>query len=79
METELKSMRIEKIQLMQGSRGQDGCSGYSIMYDIPTSTSKGFMKLNLTIRLMFNTNGSEGWLMESMSTLKAVLVTTSIL
>lgn len=49
------------------------------MFDIPTSTNKGLNKLNLTIFLMFSTKGSEGWLIESMSTLKDVLVTMSIL
>ncbi len=46
---------------------------------LPAIRNKGFKKSNLSIFLMLVTNGSLGLLRESMSTLNAVLVTTSIL
>lgn len=52
---------------------------FTHMHSLPTKIRRGLNRLNLSSFFMLTTKGSLGWLIESMSTLNALLATTSIL
>lgn len=67
-------------ELPGNAGGHHLCSGlYETRFVIPKKMNKGLRKLNLRNFLMLVTKGSLGLLMESIFTLKEVLVTTSML